>query len=89
MNAKSKPKSTATRPDRLLWTMPEVAEATGLCRAKLYQLVRDGAFPMPRRISKGRIAWLPREIEAWAEATPISVDPVRPSPRLRVTRSGD
>ena len=86
MNAKS-PSTKASQPPRLFWTMPEVVEATGLCRAKIYQLVRDGAFPLPRRISKARIAWLPSEVANWAEATPVSTDPVRPSPRARVSRA--
>ncbi len=35
-------------------------------------LVASGDAPKPRKISKGRVAWLYRELVEWAESRPVS-----------------
>ena len=49
----------------------------GLSRARVNAMVRNGEFPLPKRISAARIAWLRSDLEAWAASRPTSVDPVR------------
>lgn len=49
-----------------------VAEAVSLSESNVKKLVREKQFPEPRMLSGRRVAWLVREVEAWAEARPKS-----------------
>ncbi len=44
----------------------------GISERTLEALVASGELPPPRKISKGRVGWLWRELEAFAESRPIS-----------------
>lgn len=50
----------------------DVAAMVSLSESRLEAMVRAGEFPAPRQISERRVAWLVREVEAWAEARPTS-----------------
>lgn len=50
--------------------LPEVIAATGLSRSSLYDAVKDGTFPEPRRINKRSVAWRSDEIDGWMAALP-------------------
>ncbi|AQQ34563.1 helix-turn-helix transcriptional regulator [Burkholderia cenocepacia] len=52
--------------------LPAVAIALSLSEATVQKLVRESKFPKPRLLSNRRVAWLTREVEAWAEACPES-----------------
>ncbi|AQQ21183.1 helix-turn-helix transcriptional regulator [Burkholderia cenocepacia] len=52
--------------------LPAVATALSLSEATVQKLVRESKFPKPRLLSDRRVAWLTREVEAWAEACPES-----------------
>jgi prophage regulatory protein len=52
--------------------LPTVAAFVSLSEATVQKLVREDHFPKPRAISAHRVAWLTREVEAWAEARPAS-----------------
>ncbi|HEM7889467.1 AlpA family phage regulatory protein [Burkholderia cepacia] len=52
--------------------LPAVATALSLSEATVQKLVRENKFPKPRLLSDRRVAWLTREVEAWAEACPES-----------------
>lgn len=52
--------------------LTETAELIALSTATLQRLVRTNAFPKPRQVSAKRVAWLLREVEAWAEARPVA-----------------
>ncbi|RQY60962.1 AlpA family phage regulatory protein [Burkholderia stagnalis] len=52
--------------------LPAVAEVVSLSEATVQKLVREQKFPKPRILSDRRVAWLTREIEAWAEGRPVS-----------------
>lgn len=56
-----------------------VAEACALSETTVQKLVRDGAFPRPRKLSGNRVGWLLREVEAWAEDRPVSDLPPPPN----------
>ena len=84
---KSKAKSDSTTATKLVWSLPDVIEATNLSRANIYNMLSAGEFPPARRISAGRIAWLPQEISSWIESRPVSTEPVRKSPRRAKLRN--
>jgi prophage regulatory protein len=52
--------------------LPAVCSFVALSDATVQKLVRENAFPKPRQLSGRRVAWLVRELEAWAEACPVS-----------------
>lgn len=64
-------------------TVPIFVEArdlratVGLSRPRVYALMAVGEFPLPRRISKARVAWLRSDLEKWAAWRPVSAEPVR------------
>jgi len=52
--------------------LPEVAAQLSLSTATIQRLSQRGDFPKPRTLSGRRVAWLYREVVAWAEARPVS-----------------
>lgn len=44
-----------------------VEAITGLSRATIYRLIKQGIFPKPLRIAPGRVAWKPSDIRDWME----------------------
>ena len=42
-------------------------------RTQLWEMVRSGDFPPPRRVGPNRRAWLASEIQEWIETRPISL----------------
>lgn len=64
-----------------------VAAAVSLSETQIQKLVREECFPKPRMLSSRRVAWLVREVEAWAEQRPISDLAPPPNTGLRrITR---
>ena len=43
----------------------EVEHKTGLARSSIYELIADGKFPKPVRLTSHSVGWLASEIEAW------------------------
>lgn len=56
----------------------KAAEALGIGERTLEALVASGEAPPPRKISKGRVGWLWRELVEFAESRPVS--DLRPGP---------
>ncbi|MDW3684013.1 AlpA family phage regulatory protein [Cupriavidus sp. CV2] len=52
--------------------LPGVAEALSLSPRTIHNLVVAGGFPKQRLLTGRRVAWLTREVEAWAESRPVS-----------------
>ena len=48
------------------------ASFLGISESTLEKLVREDDAPKPRQVSPKRVAWLVRELRAWAEARPVS-----------------
>lgn len=46
----------------------EVARCTGLSRATIWRLQRDGRFPRCRRLSTNAVGWLSDEVEEWVRS---------------------
>lgn len=45
--------------------LPDVKAETGLGKTSIYQLIREGQFPKPVKISSRAVAWREGAIEAW------------------------
>lgn len=43
----------------------QVVEITGLSKATLWRLERDGKFPKKRQLSANAVGWIASEIEEW------------------------
>ncbi len=43
----------------------DVHARVGLSRTTIWRLVRQGQFPIPRRLTANTIGWLASEVEAW------------------------
>lgn len=56
---------TITTPPIELWRMPRVMAATGLARAHIYKLVKDGNFPRPVKITARCSAWRSDLVQGW------------------------
>ncbi|WP_316855797.1 helix-turn-helix transcriptional regulator [Ralstonia mannitolilytica] len=64
--------------------LESVAAAVALSITSVQQLVRENAFPKPRKISARRVGWLLREVQEWAETRPVSDLPPPPNTGRRV-----
>ena len=53
--------------EHVLLRLPAVLAQTGLSRAWLYQLVKDGKFPAPIKIGERSVAWVSAEIDDWVQ----------------------
>ncbi len=42
-------------------------------RTQLWEMVRSGDFPPPRRVGPNRRAWLASEIQEWIKTRPVSL----------------
>ena len=58
----------------------DVEKFTGLSRASIYRLMREGKFPRPVRLAERAVAWTIDDLEIWAEN--------RPTASSRSTKSG-
>lgn len=56
----------------------DAAQYAGMSPSTLEKLVRLGQFPAPRKLSPGRVGWLRREVDEWAEKLPVSDLPPGP-----------
>jgi predicted DNA-binding transcriptional regulator AlpA len=82
MTTKSKgdlPGNVAGLPRYLAWD--EVIALTGMSRSTLKRAIKDGEFPEPRKLTRGRVGFRVDELAAWVETRP----PVRGwgAPRAR------
>jgi prophage regulatory protein len=80
-------------PIRML-RLPQVIDATGLGKTKIYELQGQGDFPMRIKITAHSVAWVEEEVQAWLaqriekgrpESAPES-DPAPGQSRSRVGR---
>jgi prophage regulatory protein len=52
-------------PNPRLLRLPDVLARVGLRRSRVYDLVADGLFPRPVKLSTRAIAWVESEVDAW------------------------
>jgi len=48
-----------------LLRLPQVIHRTGLKKTTLYELQKDGAFPMRIQITPHSVGWVEEEVNAW------------------------
>jgi prophage regulatory protein len=48
------------------------AAVVSLSEPTIERLVREGAFPAPRKVSGNRVAWLMSELREWCAERPVS-----------------
>ena|ERR1700722_2347513 len=58
------PRPAGNRPIRML-RLPQVIDATGLGKTKIYELQGQGDFPMRVKITAHSVAWVEEEVQAW------------------------
>lgn len=51
-----------------LLRLPNVIRRTGLCRARVYALIKEGKFPSSIKVGASSM-WVGSEIDAWIRAT--------------------
>jgi prophage regulatory protein len=57
----------SNRPIRML-RLPQVIDATGLGKTKIYELQGQGDFPMRIKITAHSVAWVEEEVQTWLAA---------------------
>jgi len=57
--------SEMTQTPITLYRCKSVQERTGLARSAIYQLMADGDFPRPIKITAKAVAWPSNEIDTW------------------------
>ncbi len=57
--------------DRML-RREEVQDRTGLSRSAIYRLMREGQFPLPRRLGQRAVRWRESDLEAWLASRPLA-----------------
>jgi len=48
-----------------LLRLPQVIDRTGIKKTKLYELQRDGLFPMRIEITAHAVGWIEVEVDTW------------------------
>ena len=59
----------------------EVEALVGLSRSTIYELMRDGEFPLPLQVGKRAVRWHEREIAAWLAERPRATGWLAEGPR--------
>jgi prophage regulatory protein len=63
--------------------MPALRLRVPFGKSTIYQMVQEGSFPAPRRISARASAWLEDEIDQWIEdrlTSSVDLPPIPPRP---------
>ena len=68
MTARRRPNTTTTG----LLRVDDVCSLTALGRSSIYQLMRDGEFPMSVKIGGHAVRWRAADIARWIEELPAS-----------------
>ncbi len=54
-----------TRPERRIYRLQQVMDATGFGRAWIYELMKRGDFPQAHKIGLRAVGWDSSQVEAW------------------------
>jgi len=60
-----------------LLRLPEVIQQTGLKKTKLYELQKEGAFPMRIQITSNSVGWIEEEVNVWIAGRVAVSKPLR------------
>ena len=64
------------RPIRLL-RLPQVMQQTGLRKTTLYELQKEGSFPMRIQVTSNSVGWIEEEVNAWIAGRVAASKPLR------------
>ena len=59
------PPKRFTYPERRIYRLQQVKDATGFGRAWIYELMSEGKFPKARKIGARAVGWDSLEVEQW------------------------
>ena len=65
------PESVRDDGEECFLSRKQLCAMVGLSYPSIWELIRRGAFPPARRISRARVAWLRSEIIAWMKSRPV------------------
>jgi len=54
-----------SRPERRIYRLQQVMDATGFGRAWIYELMKRGEFPQARKIGTRAVGWPSDQIDQW------------------------
>jgi predicted DNA-binding transcriptional regulator AlpA len=74
-----RPGTVAGLPRYLPWR--EVIELTGMSRSTLKRAIRDGEFPEPRKLTRGRVGFRHDEVAVWVATRPPATGSEARKPR--------
>jgi predicted DNA-binding transcriptional regulator AlpA len=60
-----------------LLRLPQVMQQTALKKTKLYELQKEGSFPMRIQITPNSVGWLEEEVNAWIAGRVAASKPLR------------
>jgi prophage regulatory protein len=63
--------------------LPQVIDATGLGKTKIYELQGQGDFPMRVKITAHSVAWVEEEVQAWLAARIVRARSETATPRTQ------
>ena len=72
-------------PSTRLIRLAAVCTRVGLGRSTIWRLIKDAAFPKPRRLSTHAVAWLDADVNEWVRAR-VAIGEPEKSPRARRRR---
>jgi len=54
--------------NKIILRMPEVIGKVGLKKSSIYQLIKEGAFPKPIRLTSSAVGWYKHELDEWLDS---------------------
>ena len=51
--------------------LPQVCEMFGISKPSIYRLMKEGKFPLARRLGYRSVGWLEPELKEFAESRPV------------------
>ena len=60
-----------------LLRLPQVMQQTGLRKTTLYELQKEGSFPMRIQVTSNSVGWIEEEINAWIAGRVAASKPLR------------
>jgi len=63
--ASTEPGLTADTATPRMLRMFDVSKRVGLSRSSIWKMVKEGHFPLPRRLSQRSVGWFELDIEQW------------------------
>jgi prophage regulatory protein len=79
--------SSPTAEVRTILRMPQVEAASGLKQSHIYDLISQGKFPRPVKLSSQAVGWYSDEVRAWQDSRERAMGGWSPRDRKRPRQS--